>query len=512
MNARNLGLLFGALVTAAASTCALAGKDRPVSGPHPSPGGRVNSIEGDLETRSCAEAAVSTLNLAAAYGFHYELILPPPNWRVFAPDDFLDGAFLKQAAEYLKGCPRLPRDVLADPGELVQLLQGLLNDSKLGFEKRLTADRTKVFRMATPQEESGSPGVPSPPSTGSPTGQPNPAPPATGQPSAAPAAASPGQSMLAPPITAPGQPMPAPPAAFIGQPQQDLAGRLIDQMKQIDTRLESLNGSVSSLLKRPPPSQQSNLPSLLQLVLVGFVFVASTLAFMGTRRLSNTMPEPQLLKNLRDEILRSRQRASEADTLAGETQHALSRIDAALRALRSEIGSLRRAPAPEQESLARPLVPQPAAKASEPLPLTPPAPGPRGRQTPSDDEWCAAYNDALSKQNLDGFRSRHGGVWTRIQDRTTRPASLVPVDHPPERGILDGFLYVPNGHSRRGWVFPGPNFYAARSAISTGQMMLEAFGGIFEAQPGEVYALRQPAIAVEGRTGLTIENPGLILL
>jgi hypothetical protein len=43
-------------------------------------------------------------------------------------------------------------------------------------------------------------------------------------------------------------------------------------------------------------------------------------------------------------------------------------------------------------------------------------------------------------------------------------------------------------------------------------MMLEAFGGIFEAQPGEVYALRQPATAVEGRAGLTIENPGLIVL
>jgi hypothetical protein len=294
---------------------------------------------------------------------------------------------------------------------------------------------------------------------------------------------------------------------------------LTGQLKEIETRLDtlngsfdSLNGSVSSLLKRSPPSQPIIFPSLLQLALVGVAFVASTLAFMGTRRLSSTMPEPQLLKNLRDEILRSRQRGQEAETLAGATQRELSRIDATLRALRSEIGSLRPGPAPEQERLPRPPVPQPAPKVSDPVPLVPPNSSPRGTRTPNDDEWCAAYNDALRKQNLDGFASQFGGVWTRIQDRTAHPARLVLVDHPPERGILDGFLYVPNGRTRRGWVFPGPNYYAARSAISTGQLRLEAFNGIFESRPGEDYMLRRPATAIEERTDITVDKPGLIEL
>jgi hypothetical protein len=485
MNARSLGLLlFGALVTAAAATDALAGRDQPSRRQHSSASERVNNTEVDPETRRCVEAAVSALNYAAANGFFYNLTLPQPNWRVgFARDDSLDEAFFKQAAAYLKACPRLKVDVIADPGKLAQLLQGVLNDPTLGLAK-LTGDTNEAFRIATSQKESA------------PTGPPN-------QPSPAPSTAQP--SPLSP-VTPSAQDIQ--PSASGGLPQVELAAR---QMKEIKTGFETLNGSVSRLLHPPDPPQPSTLSFLLPLALGGFALFVGTLGFLGMRQLRSTMPEPQLVKNLRDEILRSRKRGSESETLASETQRELSRIDAALRALRSEIGSLRSAPAPEQERLPRSPVSQPAPRVSEPMP-PPPNSGPRSMRTPSDDEWCAAYNDALRKQNLDDFRSRHGGVWTRIQDRTTRPASLVPVDHPPERGILDGFLYVPNGHSRRGWVFPGPNYYAARSAISTGQLRLEAFSGIFESQTGEVYALRQPATAVEGRTGITIENPGLIEL
>jgi hypothetical protein len=453
--------------------------------------------EGRSLILGCSKAAASTLNFAEQHGVMYAMWQQPPTWRVAEfPSSAVDNV-RKHAMESLKGCPSLAATAqLSDP---VRLLEGLMNNSQLSLKPKVHVE----FQIAKTPEESGPPEQP--------TAAPPAAPPE--QPTAAPPAAPPEQPAAVPPAAPPAQATPAPPAGVTGQPQRDLATRLTGQVKEIETRLDTLDASVAALLnvlnQRHPPAI---LLPYLQLVLVGLAFVGSTLAFVGMRRLNRTMPEPQLLENLRDEILRSRQRDSQAETLASETQRELSRIDAALRALRSEIGSLRSAPAPEQERLPRPPMPQPAPRTSEPMPPAPPNPGPRGMPTPSDDEWCAAYNDALRKQNLDDFRSRHGGVWTRIQDRTTRPASLIPVDYPPERGILDGFLYVPNGRSRRGWVFPGPNYYAARSAISTGQLRLEAFSGIFESQTGEVYALRQPATAIEGRTGITIENPGLIEL
>ena len=86
------------------------------------------------------------------------------------------------------------------------------------------------------------------------------------------------------------------------------------------------------------------------------------------------------------------------------------------------------------------------------------------------------------------------------------------IDHPPERGVLDGFLYVPSGRDRTGWVFPGPNYYAARSAISGGQLRLEAFNGIFEAKKGSTYALRRPAKARGEPSSIAIDEPGVIEL
>jgi hypothetical protein len=467
-------------------------------GSQSSPGMKANNSEERAVILSCAKATVSTLNFAAEHGFRYILTLKSPpsnwNWHVEPPQTDLPDDVVKKITEYLKGCRFVPPDEAFQQGGIpVSLLEGLMNDLRLGIQPKLAGAGNKTFQIANTTEESGQSGQQGPSPLTAPAGQSNAA------------------LALAPAVL----PNPAAPIGPSGLPSavgpSNLMEQLEQDLRQIQTRLDKLD-SVLSSLNQSSPSHPNTLPSLLQLALVGLTVVASTLALAGVRRLGSAMPEPQLLKNLRDEILRSRQRGSEAEALAGETQRELSRIDAALRALRSEIGSLRSAPSPEQERPPRPPVPQPAPKAGEPMPRAPANSGQRVIRTPSDDEWCAAYNDALGKQNLDGFRSRHGGVWTRIQDRTTRPATLIPVDHPPERGILDGFLYVPNGHSSRGWVFPGPNFYAARSAISSGQMMLEAFGGIFEAQPGEVYALRQPAMAVEGRAGLTIENPGLIVL
>jgi hypothetical protein len=496
MNARNwLFCAGGAVMAIALMSGSAVGQQRSTKGSQSSPGMRANNSDERAVILSCAKATVSALNFAAEHGFRYVLTLPSPpsnrNWHVESPQtDFPDDVVIKQITE---GCRFFLTDEAFQQG-VTSLLDGLINDSKLGIQPKLTGAGNKTFQIASTTEESSQSGQAGPSPLTTPAGQSNTAP------AVAPA-------ML---------PNPATPVGLFGQQSaaapSNLTGQLQQELRQVQTRLDKLNDSVLSSLNQPSPSHPNTLPSILQLALVGLTVVASTVALAGVRRLGSTMPEPQLLKNLRDEILRSRQRGSEAEALAGETQRELSRIDAALRALRSEIGSLRSAPAPEQERLPRPSVPQPAPKASEPMPPAPANSGSRVIRAPSNNEWCAAYNDALGKQNLDGFRSRFGGIWARIQDRTTRPATLVPVDHPPERGILDGFLYVPNGHSSHGWVFPGPNFYAARSAISTGQMMLEAFGGIFEAQPGEVYALRQPAIAVEGRTGLRIENPGLIVL
>jgi hypothetical protein len=529
--APKLGRLFAALGIAAILTGASNGKDPPVKHPHPVPGAKVNTAEGDLEIRSCAEAAVSAANLLAANGFRFQVELPQRTWEAGLAGDRPDELVFKEAAGNLKGCPWMGY-VSTDPRDVVELLVALLNDSRLGLVNRLNGDGSKVFKVAAPQEESGSPVQPSlaPPPTspvqanpaplGPSPGQPGPAPPTAspvqanpappgaspGQLSPAPPGASSGQPSPAPPTPSPGQPSPAPVTAIVGQQQQDLTARLTGQMKQIESRLDTLNGSVSSALNR------GMLLPYLQLVLVGLAFVTSTFAFTGTRRLNRKMPEPQLLNRLRDDLARSRQRGSQAEALASETQNELNRISTILRALRSEIGSLRSAPEPEQERRARLPMTESAPRSMEPVLSTPPDPARSARQTLSDDEWCSAYNDALKNQDLDGLASRNNGVWTRIQDRSTWPARLVRSDHPPERGLLDGFLYIPNGRSGRGWVFPGPNYYADRSAISSGQLRLEAFSGIFEARPGESYVLRRPATAVEGGTGIAIEKPGLIEL
>jgi len=506
-NAHKLGRLFAALGIAAILTGASTDKDPPVKHPHPAPGAKVNAAEGDLEIRSCAEAAVSASNLLAAHGFRYEVFLPHPNWGIIPPPDFSDESVLKQAWRSLKGCPLL---VPTEPSDLFGSLLGLLNDPKFGLVNRLNGDGSKVFKIAAPQEESGSPVQPSlapPPASpvqanpaplGPSAEQPSPAPPTTSPAPAnpAPPGTSPSQPSPAPPIASPGQPSPAPLTALVGQQQQDLLARLTGQTIQIENRLNTLNASVSTALNR------GMLLPYLQLVLVGLAFVTSAFAFRGTRLLSRKMPGPQLLNSLREDLARSRQRGSQAEALASGTQDELNRINTSLRALRSEIGSLRLAPEPEQERPPRPAMSGSAPRVIEPVSPTSPAPAQPSRQTLSDDEWCSAYNDALKNQDLDGFASRHNGVWTRIQDRSTWPARLVRSDHPPERGLLDGFLYIPNGRSGRGWVFPGPNYYADRSAISSGQLRLEAFSGIFEARPGESYVLRQPATAVEGRNAI----------
>jgi hypothetical protein len=444
------------------------------SDPYPSvPPAKFVVTEARPELGQCAAAVVSALNFAAERGFRFELV--QSTWRVTqtngkAPVDDI----AKQISGSLKSCPALQAELGAQARDPKRYFESLLRSVKLSVQLNPAGEI---------QYDSA-------PSTGQPVGNP---------------AASVVNTDVGDRATAQ-----APALEKRIDSLEKNIGDLLAQLTNIASSLNLLHDDLSSL-PNPPPSSAS----FLQFLMTCLSFAASTVTLIAISRVARVRTE-QATRGLESNVVKGAQQSQEGDPKAlaavQAVQYQLQRVESVLAALRSEVRQLR--PIDLQADPSERIV-QPQVRATPSIQREYQAPlstGTGNRRPNTGEEWSVAYNEALTSQGLEKFAVYYGGAWTQILDRSAWPAQLIRVDRPPQRGILDGFLYIRDRDSRGGWVFPGPNFYTARSAISTGQLRLEAFNGIFEARPGDTYALRRPAKAVETRTEISIEQPGTVEL
>jgi hypothetical protein len=472
MSTRNIAISILAVV--GSTTHADAQYDQPPPGPPPA---RFVASEVSPDLNQCA-AAAAVLNFAADHGFRFDL--SGQAWRVTQTAQHPSTEeILKQSNSLPRSCLNLQPEASTQARDVKRYLETLLKGHR--FELQGPNGVIVNSTAPNPQQSTNNSG---------------------------PAWSSGG-------------------GTEVGKTDADVSGRTpapttaIDKLlSEFDTQLNDfrtsnviLENDIRYLHSEVARMNDSDLSftSLLEVLFVGLSLIASTVTFIAVSRLSRTRLERSTL-NLDPQAARRAQLSREQPAETQSVQNLLQRVETRLVALQSEVRQLRSSPVP---------VPAPEGPAQPQVMAIPPVrreyqtPGSAhaaSRQPNSGEEWSTAYNEALTKDGLEKFAARHGGTWAQILDRSAWPAQLVRVDRPPERGMLDGFLYVSERDSRRGWIFPGPNFYTARSAISTGQLRLEAFNGIFEARPGDAYALRRPARAVETRSEISIEHPGVIEL
>jgi hypothetical protein len=132
------------------------------------------------------------------------------------------------------------------------------------------------------------------------------------------------------------------------------------------------------------------------------------------------------------------------------------------------------------------------------------------RRTPNSEVVVQDYNEALYRDGIMSFISEHGASWAAFSQGSGWPAYLRLVDQPPSADRLDGFLLIRALQDDEVQVFPGPNFYVNRAAITGSHSMVGVFCGIFEAQAGSDFRLRRPATGRLRGNEIEVHKIGLL--